>query len=215
MKDDNIIIKKDLPMNILVWGSKFNKIYVQSLFDDNTKSSYKNKGDYGEYTYSYGWKFQFFEEGIETRNLNLIFKKIEIDYKNNANNDIIVCFIGDSLENAKNVINYFSEKLIIYHTFIIFITTNKDITKKVLHDYIQEEEKEFDSRILEILMCSRNDFISLFNTLFLKACYFNEMGNQISMPNIKEGTFEKEVKGRHCFNVLVIGKPWNRKKYFY
>ena len=200
-------------MNILVCGSRIEKIYVKNVFDDTIKSSYKNQGNYEEYTYSYGWKFQFFEEGIETWNLNIIFKKIEKDYQ--INNDIIIYFIGDSLENAKKVINYFSEKIIIYHTFIIFISTNKNITKKVLHDYIQEEEKEFDSRNLEVLIYSRNEFIiPLLNILILKACYFNEVGNLIGMPDIKEGTFRKKVKGRHSFNILVIEKPGTGKSTF-
>ena len=64
-------------MNIFICGSKINKIYVQGLFDDITKSSYKNEGDYEEYTYYYDWKFLFFEEDIEYQKNNntIVFEK--------------------------------------------------------------------------------------------------------------------------------------------
>ena len=216
---DNVNItstKKDIPMNVLVCGSKIEKLFIKSLFNDKIKKSYKNKDDYEEYNYSYGWKFQFFKEGLNKENLDLIFKKIEEDFKSNTFNDTIVCFIGDSLENAKNVIKYFSEKAAIFQTFIIFITTNKDITKKVLHEFTQSEEleDEFDSRNLEVLQYSSNDIISLFNILFLKACYFNEMGNEMVMPEINGETLEKKGKGKHCFNILIIGKPGTGKSTF-
>lgn len=107
---NTISIKKDITMNVLVCGSKIEKLFIQSLFNDKIKTSYKNNDDYEEYNYSYGWKFQFFKEGLKTENLDLIFKKIEKDFKSNTFNDTIVCFIGDSLENAKNVIKYFRQK---------------------------------------------------------------------------------------------------------
>ena len=49
---DTINIKKDLPMNILVCGINIKKVFIKSLFDDKVKETYKNKGNYDEYSYS-------------------------------------------------------------------------------------------------------------------------------------------------------------------
>ena len=44
-------------MNILVYGSKIEIYYIENLFTEKTKKSYKNYNTYEEYSYSYGWKF--------------------------------------------------------------------------------------------------------------------------------------------------------------
>ena len=55
--------EENLPMNILICGTKIEYNYIKSLFEDNHKKSEKQKDNYIEYTYSYGWKFDFFKEG--------------------------------------------------------------------------------------------------------------------------------------------------------
>ena len=214
---DTINIKKDLPMNILVCGINIKKVFIKSLFDDKVKETYKNKGNYDEYSYSYGWKFQLFKEGLEENNLNLIDEKLKLDFKNNNLRDTIVCFIDDSLEKAKQVIIHFSKMKVIYHTFIIFITINKEITLKLLREFTESEdlgENEFDSRNLDIIYFDENDYLPLFTSLFYKSCYFNEVGNEIIIPNINSKNIEKQVKNKHCFNILIIGKPGSGKSTF-
>lgn len=211
---DTIRVKQNLPMNILVCGIKIKDKFIKSLFNDKVKQSFKNKGSYEEYDYSYGWKFQFFKEGLEEYNLNLLDEKIKADFKDNIFKDTILCFIDNSLEKAKDVIIHFSKMKIIYHTFIIFITINKKITLKILREYTESEdlgENEFDSRNIDIIYYDDNDYLPLFTSLFYKSCYFNEVGNEILIPNINSNNIEKHIKNKHCFNILIIGKPGTGK----
>ena len=232
MSKDTTQYKDELPMNILICGIEIKENYITSLFDDKIKKSsrYISEYKYTEYKYNYGWKFQFFEEGLENNNLDIISKKIQNDFSKmssssnksdleNGFKDIIVCFIEDSLDKAKEVITFFSKMKVIYHTFIIFITTNKKITLKALKDFTDNDlENVFDSRNLDIIYYNNKDNlpISLFSTLFYKSCYFNEVGNELILPNIKLDTDEIEInpKKNHCFNFLIIGKPGTGKSTF-
>ncbi len=229
MSEDKIKYKKDLPMNILVCGIEIKENYILSLFNDKVKKNckYINDFKYTEYKYSYGWKFQFFNEGLEKKNLNNIYNKIRNDFKNMSNptkkdslentfKDTIVCFIGDSLEKAKEVITFFSEIKVIYHTFITFITTNKEITTKVLKDFIDKDlENEFDNRNIDVIQYNDNDRlpVPLFNSLFYKSCYFNEVGNELILPDLQlnSNEIEMNIKKSNCFNFLIIGKPGTGK----
>ena len=171
--------KKELPMNILVCGIEIKENYIISLFDDKIKknSTYINDYQYTEYKYLFGWKFQFFKEGLEEENLNNIYNKIKNDFKESSNptkkdsfentfKDTIVCFVEDSLEKAKEVITFFNDVPVIYQTFITFITTNEKITTKVLKDFINVElENEFDSRNIDVIIYNDKERlpIPLFN----------------------------------------------------
>ena len=104
----------------------------------------------------------------------------------------------------------------IYHTFIIFITTNKGITKHNINIFIfrQELENESDPRNVEILQYNQNDPMALFKILFYKSCYFSEIGNEIDIPSIDGTTLQKINRGNHNFNFLVIWKPGTGKSTF-
>ena len=110
------------------------------------------------------------------------------------------------------MIKYFISQKVLYHTFIIFITTNKDITKQNINKFIfgEELENESDPRNVEILQYNQNDQMALFKILFYKSCYFNEMGNEIDIPSIDGTTLLKINRGNHNFNFLVNRKAWNR-----
>ena len=231
MSNDRTQYKDDLPMNILVCGIQIKENYITSLFNDKIKKSsrYISEYKYTEYKYLYGWKFQFFEEGLEKNNLDNIAKKIQNDFKEmtrssnkktleNTFKDTIVCFIEDSLDKAKEVITFFSKMSVLYHTFITFITTNQKITLKALKDIVNEIEDEYDSRNLDIIYYKNTDTlpVSLFNTLFYKSCYFNEKGNELILPNINFDSDKIGInqKKNHCFNFLIIGKPGTGKSTF-
>lgn len=209
-------INKDIAMNVLVCGSKIEIIYIESLFNDNIKKTRKNFFHYDEYSYLYGWKFDIFKEGLSEGNLDLVYAKIKEDFKKDFLNDLIVCFIEDSFKLATDVIKYFSSKTMIYHTFIIFITTNKDITKQKINEFIYSEEcqNEYDPRNVEILQYKYNDQMILFKELFKKSCYYNEMGNEMEIPSIDARTLQKKEPSNHNFNFLVIGKPGTGKSTF-
>lgn len=203
-----------------------------SLFTDNVKKSakYKDQNNYSykEYNYSYGWNFLFFDEGLEKKNLEQINAKIEDDYKISCENkgslkksfkDTMICFLDNSLEKAKEVISFFNDTAKIFHTFITFITVNKEITFSELKTYIEEDlEDEIDARNIDIIYYNEKDKlpIDLFNSLFYKSCYFNEVGNEILLPNIQidPNKIEKSPKKNHCFNFLIIGKPGSGKSTF-
>ena len=215
-----------LPMNILLCGTKIEKIYVKSLFTEKVLKTKKNHDDYEEYTNSYDWKFDFFKEGLENYNLQLIMNKIKSDYDSRNFKDIIVCFIDsvnnnneknqNSLNIAKKVIEFFSKQTIIYHTFITFITTNNETeTKKSLYTFIEDElEDDFDSRNIDVIHYDSNNITPLFNLLFYKSCYFNEMGNELILPTIDSNNVSQSKRLTHCFNIFIIGKPGTGKSTF-
>ena len=209
-------------MNILVFGSNIKKLYIKSLFNSNKSPKFID--NYELYEYSYGWQFLIFNEGLEEKNLKCIYNRIKADYSNHTFRDTIICFIDDdSLKNAKKVITYFSKIPVIYHTFIIFITNNKYITFKVLQEFTESDDLgencEFDARNIDIVYYDDkyNFPLPLFNSLFYKSCYFNEVGNELNLPKEKDidcNNLEKRVKKKHCFNILVIGKPGTGKSTF-
>ena len=216
MEEGNKKPIEELPMNILICGSKIEKLYIESFFNDETKKNYKNIRDiYVEYNYSYGWKFRIFKDGLKKYNLDLVFNNIKEDFQKNIFRHFIVCFIEGSFENAKEVIKYFSETKVIYHTFILLVTTNKEITKQEINKFIfsDELEKEFDPRNVEILHYNDRDFVSFFQILFEKSCYFNERGSELSIPGLND-SIHINIKGKHNFNFLVIGKPGTGKSTF-
>lgn len=210
------IKNEELPMNVLVCGSKIERLFIESFFNDETKKNSKNiRNIYDEFNYSYGWKFRIFKDGLKKNNLDLVFNNIKEDFQNNIFRHFIVCFIEGSFENAKEVIKYFSETKVIYHTFILLVTTNKEITKQETNKFIfsDELEKEFDPRNVEILHYNDRDFVSFFQILFEKSCYFNERGSELSIPGLND-SIHKNIKGKHNFNFLVIGKPGTGKSTF-
>ena len=210
------IKKEGLPMNILVCGSKIERLYIESLFNDEIKKNSKNiRNIYDEYNFFYGWKFQIFKDGLKKYNLDLVFNNIKENYINKNNRDLIVCFIEDSFENAKEVIKYFNQKPVIFQTFILLITTNKEITKQKIKKYIFIDELviNIDSRNVEILQYNDRDIFAFFQILFKKSCYFNEKGDELSMPSINDSIHEN-IKGKHNFNFLVIGNPGTGKSTF-
>ena len=205
-----------LPMNILLCGTRIERSYIKDLFDDNTKKTKKNYPDYEEYTHTYDWKFDFFQDGLNECNLELIMNKIKSDYDPLTFKDIIVCFIENSLDNAKEVIKFFSKQKILYHTFITFITTNNEIqTKKSLYKFINEDlEDDFDPRNIDVIKYDSNDITPLFSLLFYKSCYFNEMGNEVILPSNDSLKISQSKRLIHSFNILIIGKPGSGKSTF-
>ena len=205
--------EENLPMNILICGTKIEYNYIKSLFEDNHKKSEKQMDNYIEYTYSYGWKFDFFKEGLDNDNLEQVSKKMKKDFIELNFKDLIICFTQKQFENIKNVIKYFSKMNEMYHTFIIFITDNPNIKNKDLYDFINDElETQFDPRNVDTIHFNSNDVFPLFELLFYKSCYFNEMGRELILPKISQKeNISKKKKINHCFNILVIGKPGSGK----
>ena len=203
-------------MNILLCGTKIEKIYVKSLFTEEVLKTKKNHDDYEEYTNSYDWKFDFFKEGLENYNLQLIMIKIKSDYDSPNFKDIIVCFIENSLNIAKKVIEFFSKQNVLYHTFITFITTNDEKqTKKSLYTFMEKELKDdFDPRNIDVIHYDSNNITPLFNLLFYKSCYFNEMGNDLKLPTIDSNNVSQSKRLTHCFNIFIIGQPGSGKSTF-
>ena len=68
-------------MNILICGSKVEKVNIQQLFNGQVKKTFKNFIDCEEYTYYYDWKFDFFKEGLRPNQLNKVYSKLEKDFK--------------------------------------------------------------------------------------------------------------------------------------
>ena len=141
------------------------------------------------------------------------FKK---DYDSPNFKEIIVCFIENSLNIAKKVIEFFSKQNVLYHTFITFITTNDEKqTKKSLYTFMEKElEDDFDPRNIDVIHYDSNKITPLFNLLFYKSCYFNEMGNELKLPSIDSNNISQSERLTHCFNILIIGKPGSGKSTF-
>ena len=203
--------KEDLPLNILICGIKIDKSYMSQFLKEKNKIKFQKRDDYEEYSYYYGWKFKFFKEGLEKNNLNIIYNNIK---QNNLNNNVLVCFINDSLTKAFEIINYFGLNCPKSDIFIIFLTINRNITKNILKEYIIINNINYDERNLDLIYYNNNDISYLFKLLFSKSCYFNQIGNDLKVPDINKNLIEKSIKEKESFNILVTGRPGVGKSTF-
>ena len=195
-------------MNILINGIKINKEFIMPFIKEKNKLKSQNK-EYEEYNYFYGWKFKLFKEGLEKNNLDNLNNNIK-----QSNNNILICFINDSLEKANDVIKYLGTNFPKSDLFIIFLTISQNITKRIFTEYIDNNNIDFDPRNLDLIYYNHNDISSLFKILFLKSCYFNQLGNDMKVPDINKNVIEKNNKEKYSFNILVTGRPGAGKSTF-
>ena len=112
-----IKFKEDLPISILICGNKIDKSFINPFLKEKNKLKTQNKDYYEEYNFNFGWKIKYFKEGLENSNFEILSHSIK---NNSLDNNIILCFINDSLRKAINVITYFGFNFPKSDIFIVF-----------------------------------------------------------------------------------------------
>lgn len=125
-------------------------------------------------------------------------------------NLMIIIFFTEKDENDKLLLNFFDQKNSYFHPFIIIITSNKNKDKFFYDNYIKENELDFDERNIDIINKDELNIQELiFKTLWKNCCYYNEIGDNIIIPELEIIGAKKELNVRfnHCLNFFITGKP--------
>lgn len=203
--------KIETQLKIIIYGDNIDHKSINKIYDqEKCKSKEIKKKDFiytGIDHNLFAWKFLIVKKG----NIDNIINLMKEDYKNKYFYHVLLIFI-DHLENQIDIIKNIQNKgSLIYFPFIIFISSNKKEKSDII-ELIKQNELEIDFRTLLFL---KNPFepIELLNILWQKCCYYNQLGNSITLPDFKK--FEVNIsKYFHSFNYFVIGKAGVGKSTF-
>ena len=148
---------------------------------------------------------------IKNGNIDNIIDLMKDDYKNKYFHHVLILYI-DNPESQIDIIQQIHEKgSNIYFPFIIFISSNKKEKNEII-DIVGNNQLEIDYRTLLFLQ-NPFDPIELLDILWQKCCYYNQLGNSITLPDFKK--FEVKISNYfHSFNFFVIGKAGVGKSTF-
>ena len=203
------IDKKSISLNVMVVGDNIAEQYLENIYASTPtilpppKTECKKKFTFKQ-DETLKWTYEVFHNGLSENDCKEIYKRItEHDSKNN----VIVCFILNGIQNAKNIINEFNGKPEVNIPFIIFIVQDKSISLKSIKEYIDENEDiDFDFRNLRLINYDGYSRIDVISYLWEFCCYYNELGQCLKFPDLKTLIYEK-VPIQHCLNFFLIGKP--------
>lgn len=218
MASDNNVedIMEKLKMKIIIGGTKIEKnivnlILKEKKYDFESIDNLTNN----EFTISSftkpKWDFYIFDEGFDEKKCNKLYEIIHKNFgKKNREIESTLIFFTEEDESDKFLLDFFDQKNSYFHPFIIFITSNKNKDKLYYENYIKENELDFDERNIEIInKDSPNIQELIFKKLWKTCCYYNEIGDNIIIPELEIIGPKKElnVKFNHCLNFFITGKP--------
>ena len=203
--------KNETKLKIIIYGNNIDFNSIDKLYEKKkckSKEIKKMNFSYTEITHNLlQWTFLIVKNG----NIENIINLMKDDYKNKYFHHVLLLYI-DNPESQIDIIRKILEKgSLIYIPFIIFISSNKKEKNDII-DFIGKNELEIDHRELLFLQ-NPFDQIELLDILWQKCCYYNQLGNSITLPDFKK--FEVKISNYfHSFNYFVIGKAGVGKSTF-
>ena len=207
----DIIEKVEFDLNVLVCGNFVEADIEKDLKEPEKPEKYDGKPYFKKWIHKNvkGWKYYLFSQDKDIGENTFKFIEESItknkDYKN-----IILFFSGLNEFTYKNLIDFYDEKLEIYHSNILIITKKGESfiaqnlsLKKLNKDLIQSIEigNDIDINIHLIKVSS----------------YCNQLGDEIGFPKniLDEKLLEKDnelmIKYSFTFNILLCGRPGGGK----
>lgn len=198
-------------LKIIIYGNNIDFNSIDKLYEKNkckSKEIKKMNFSYIETVHNLlQWKFIMVKNG----KIEDIIDLMKDDYKNKYFHHVLLLYI-DNPENQIDIIKKIQKKgSLIYFPFIIFISPNKKEKNDII-DFVGKNELEIDYRTLLFL---KNPFepIQLLDILWQKCCYYNQLGNSITLPDFNK--FEVKISNYfHSFNFFVVGKAGVGKSTF-
>ena len=203
--------KNETKLKIIIYGNNIDFNSIDKLYEKKkckSKEIEKMNFSYTEITHNLlQWTFLIVKNG----NIENIINLMKDDYKNKYFHHVLLLYI-DNPESQIDIIRKILEKgSLIYIPFIIFISSNKKEKNDII-DFIGKNKLEIDHRELLFLQ-NPFDQIELLDILWQKCCYYNQLGNSITLPDFKK--FEVKISNYfHSFNYFVIGKAGVGKSTF-
>ena len=203
--------KNETKLKIIIYGNNIDFNSIDKLYEKKkckSKEIEKMNFSYTEIAHNLlQWTFLIVKNG----NIENIINLMKDDYKNKYFHHVLLLYI-DNPESQIDIIRKILEKgSLIYIPFIIFISSNRKEKNDII-DFIGKNELEIDHRELLFLQ-NPFDQIELLDILWQKCCYYNQLGNSITLPDFKK--FEVKISNYfHSFNYFVIGKAGVGKSTF-
>lgn len=152
-----------------------------------------------------------FEEGYNEKKCEKIYEIIHKNFgiKDQEKDSVLIFFTEDDNDDF-SILDFFDEKNSYFHPFILFITSNIKKDKSYYKNYINENEIDFDYRNIEVFnKDNKNIKEQIFKKLWSICCYYNEIGDDIIIPELEliGPKNELNVKYTNCLNFFLIGKP--------
>ena len=201
--------KSETKLKIIIYGDNIDYKSIEKLYEKKkckSKDVTKMNFSYTEISHNLlEWKFLIIKTGI----IDNIINVMKDDYKNKYFHHVLLLYIENS-ESQIGIIRNIQDVSYIYFPFIIFISSNKKEKNEIVK-LVEDNKLEVDFRTL--LFLKNPEPIELLNILWEKTCYYNQLGNSITLPDFKK--FEVKIsKYFHSFNYFVIGKTGVGKSTF-
>lgn len=209
-------LKESLKMRIIICGNKIEKEVLDIILKDNKNEFYSidiNNND--EYKVSrfteLNWDLYEFEDGYNEKIGVKIYEIIHKNFgiKKSEKHSVLIFFTGEDNDDT-SILEFFDEKNSYFHPFILFITSNNKKDKLYYQNFIKENEIDFDERNIEVFQKdSKNIKELIFKKLWKICCYYNEIGDDIVIPELELIGPKKELnlKFSNCLNFFITGKP--------
>ena len=203
--------KSETKLKIIIYGNNIDFKSIDKLFEKKkckSKEIKKINFSYIEIAHNLlEWIFLIIKNG----NFENIIDLMKDDYKNKYFHHVLLLYI-DNPESQINIIRKIQDKgSNIFFPFIIFISANKK-EKNEMIDIVGNNHLKIDYRTILFLQ-NPFDPIELLDILWQKCCYYNQLGNSITLPDFKK--FEVKISNYfHSFNFFVIGKTGVGKSTF-
>ena len=203
--------KSETKLKIIIYGNNIDLNSIDKLYEKKKcKSKEIKKMNFSYIEISHNllqWIFLIIKNG----NFESVIDLMKDDYKNKYFHHVLLIYI-DNPESQINIIRKIIEKgSNIYFPFLIFISANKKEKNEII-DIVANNHLVIDYRTLLFLQ-NPFDPIELLDILWQKCCYYNQLGNSITLPDFTK--FEVKISNYfHSFNFFVIGKAGVGKSAF-
>ena len=210
-------LKKKLKMKIIISGNKIETQTLNIILKDNKESfqSIDNNihDDFKMSEFSeYNWDIYELEEGFSEKICEKIYKIIHKNFgiKESEKESVLIFFTEEDKDDT-SLLEFFDEKNSYFHPFILFITSNIKKDKLYYQNFIRENEIDFDERNIEVFQKNDKNIQELIFKKLWKICrYYNEIGDDIKIPELKINDNQNEVNTQlddKYLNFFITGKP--------